>query len=157
MDQLKEWWQQASSKDQLYLVILAGSVGLYILYMAIYSPIKSMRDDQIKLHQAQMASLERVKNLAAQLQQSNASTSSSGGSLDGVIQSSMSRNNLRASGVDSSGKNGVRVRIDSAKFEDLLAWLYELEIKQGMQIKELNVSGSTDAGSVSVNMRLHKD
>ena len=158
MENLKEFWNQQSSRDQLYMVVLGGCVALYILFMVVYKPVKNMRDTQIKQYEGQMASLERIKALAAQYQ---AKTSGKGnqrsGSIDGLVQASLSKNALRASAMDSSGKNTLRVRIESGNFENVLAWLYDIEISQGMQIKDISVAAGETPGTVSINSRIQKD
>lgn len=158
MDNIKEFWNQQSSRDQLYMVILGTCVAIYLLFMAVYQPVKNMRDAQMKTNESTAASLERVKALAAEYIATTASgTNKRGPSLDGVVQSSLSKNSLRASAVDSSGKNSIRVRLENAPFDNMLAWLYDMEVSQGMLIKDVSVAGGASPGTVSVNLRLQKD
>ena len=158
MNEIKQWWEQASARDQLYIVVCGGCLALYIMFMAVYKPVKGMRDSQLKQNQAQMASLERVKNLASQVQNRNKKgNANSGPSIDSLVQASLSKNSLRASAMDSSGRNGVRIRLENAQFESFLAWLHEMEVSQGLRVKDLSVASGGSAGTVTVNLRLHKD
>ena len=157
MNDIKEWWDQASSKDQLYIVICGFCLALYILYMGVFKPVKNMRDSQVRQNQSQMASLERVKELAAQWENRSKTNTGRGPSLDRVVQGSLSKNALRASAMDASGKTGVRVRLDNAKFENVLAWMYDMEVTQGLRVKDLSVAAGANSGTVTINLRLHKD
>ena len=158
MDKIKDWWDQASSKDQLYVVVCGIALLLYILFIGIFKPVKGMRDSQLKSNKAQLASLERVKEMAAQLKQSNEQgTTRQGPSLDRSVQSSLSKNGLRASSMDANGNNGLRIRVENAPFDSMLAWLYDLEVSQGLIMKDISVAAGSSPGTVSVNLRILKE
>ena len=157
MQALKEWWSEASTKDQIYLLVCAICVGLYILYMGVYSPIKHMRDTQAKQVTVQLANLEEMKRLAAQLKAAKTTDTQTGPALDSEIQNLLSKQGIRASGLDASGKTGVRVRLEDASFDKFVAWLYEVEVTKGIIVKDLSVVSGGASGTVNVNMRLEQN
>ena len=157
MDNIREWWNQTSSRDQIYLLICGMCLALFIMYMGIYKPVTGMRDSQLKRNQAQLGALERVKQMAAQWKEiSQSGARSSGPTVDSLVQSSLSNNGVRASSIDGSGRSGVRVRVDEAPFENVAAWLYELEVVKGLRISDLSVASGKRPGSVAVNLRVKK-
>lgn len=159
MDALKEWWAQASSRDQLFLVFGGGAVGLYILFMVVLAPVQDMRAKQEIKNNALRGSLENVRGLAAQVmaQKSSGGNTNKRGSIENTVQQTVSANGLQVSSMSASGKDGVRLRFDEARFENVLKWLYEMEVKQNFRVKDLSVSSGSNPGLVSVNLRIHKN
>lgn len=158
MENFKEWWNEASTKDQIYLLVCAICVVLYILYMAVYSPVKDMRDSSAKQVTAQLANLEEIKQLAAQLKASKQQGGNrSGPSLDSDIQGLLAKHGIRANQLDASGRNGVRVRLEDAAFETFVAWLYEVEVTKKYRVKDMSVTSGSAPGSVNVSLRLERE
>lgn len=157
IEAFKEWWSNASSKDQIYLVVGVVCLVLYILFMGVLSPMYDKRDMQVRSHQTSIATLAKVKELAVQIKESNGSGGGSGVSVVDLVDSSLRSHGLRLSNMQPSGRSDVRVRLDEVAFNSMLAWLHEMEIEKGLQIKDLNVSDSSTTGMVSVTLRLHLD
>ncbi len=159
MDSVKEWWSQASSRDQLSLVFGGGFVIIYILYMGVLKPVQNMRIKEETRNRALQGSLENVRSLAAQVAATKKTNGKSDrrGSLENIVQQTVSAKGLRVASMSASGKDGVRMRFDEANFPKVLEWLYEMELTHGFRIKDLNVAAGTSQGLVSVNLRLHKN
>ena len=157
MEALKDWWNNATSREQLYLLVGGICVAICLVYVILYKPITGMRDKQLRINNAQLASLERVRELAGQVQAlNNTSDANTGPRIDQLVQRSLSANLLRAAALDASGRNGVRIRLENAPFDRVVAWLHELEITQGVQIKDLTVAAGKQQGQVTINMRVQK-
>jgi len=159
MDAFNEWWEQASTRDQLALLIGGGFLVIYILFMAVLSPVSEMREKELIKNNALRASLENVRELAAKVvaRTNGGAKVSQGASIENVVQQSVSTHGLDVASMNASGKTGVRLRFEEARFENVLKWLYEMEVGQNMKIKDLSVATSSTAGLVTVNLRLHKD
>ena len=158
MNQFKQWWYQASSRDQLMLIAGAVFIVVYLLFVAVLGPVKEMRDTEVLRNTAQRASLERVKELAAKVMEQN--SANAGGqqqsSIESIVQRSLGPNNMQVSSMDSSGNNGLRLRFDEVPFDNALKWLHEMEVTQGLQIQDLAVSPTNNPGMVSVNLRMQQ-
>ena len=159
IDQIKAWWGQASSRDQLSIVILGFCLSLYFLYAALLKPAWEMRDKQITSNNSQLAALERVRDLAAQWANRGGGSSRSrgGGSLVEIVDNSLRQNKLRLNNMQPSGSNAVRLRLEAVEFNSLIAWLNQMETQQQLSIKEISIAGSKDAGLVSANLRLQRN
>ena len=66
---VKDWWGQASSRDQLSVIACGVVLAVYIVYIAILSPVQNMAEEQMKTTAAQKVALERVRKLAAQVKE----------------------------------------------------------------------------------------
>lgn len=157
MEAFKEWWAQASSRDQISLVVCAGFVALYILYFTALKPAQEMYRSEQQKNVTMLAALERVRDLAAQVVALEGSGEDSGqrDSIEKVVQQTVSTYSLQVSSMGASGREGVRLRFDNASFEKVLQWLYDIELTHGLQIKDLNVSAASNQGAVNVNLLLH--
>lgn len=158
MNAFKEWWDQNSSRDQLALLLLAVCALLFILYMGILKPVQEKRVTQLQNNQSAQSALKEVREMAALWNNRDANSRENTGhtSIVEIVDTSLRAHNLRLSGMQPSGLNDVRIRLDQANFDHLLAWLHEMEVDQGLQIKDLSVATAGEPGIVSVNLRLHR-
>ncbi len=159
METLKAWWIQAPARDQMALIVGAGFLALYLLFMGVLKPVYDMREKEEIKNRALRDSLENVRVLAAQVMargQSN-DKNSRRRSLENIVQQSVSTNGLQVASMNAAGKNGLRLRFEEAPFEKVLQWLYEMEINNNLKIKDLSVAAASNSGMVSVNLRLQQD
>lgn len=159
MNAFRQWWNQNSSRDQVAILALVICVLLFILFMGILKPIQEKRVTQLRNNQSAMSSLKNVRDMAALWSNRDASRNQNAGrgSIVEIVDTSLREHNLRLSGMQPSGINDVRLRLDQARFDNLLTWLHEMEVNKGLQIKDLSVATAGEPGIVSVNMRLHRD
>jgi len=159
MNEIKAWWDQASSRDQMAVAICGVLVAIYILYAAILKPVVNMRDSQVLKNTAQQQALERVRSMAATwvAHQGSANQSGQQGSIVEMVDGSLRKHELKMSGMQPSGNSDVRLRLEQVPFDNLLAWLYDMEITQRVQVKDISVATGASDGLVSVNLRLHRE
>lgn len=159
MESLKAWWSQASSRDQLSVVVLAACAALFILFQFIYNPVSGMRSEQEQRVASQRDAYDRVKALAdewAAYQQDATQGANRASGIEKVVEASFAKHGLRVSGFDASGRSGIRVRFDSVSYEKFIAWLHDLEINQGLKMKDVSVAGTPSPGVVSASILIHK-
>lgn len=159
MESLKEWWAQASLRDQLSLLVLAICTFLFAMFKFILFPVIEMRENQETRVAAQESAYERVKLLATRWKNRDGNHDFSQGavSVERVVESSFAKHGVRVSGFDASGRTGIRVRFDDVNYENLIAWLYDLEITQNIRLKDVSVVGSSDPGLVSASILIQKN
>lgn len=158
MNEIKAWWEQASSRDQMAIVACGAALAIYILYAAILKPVQASRDKHLQSKVSMTAMLAEVKTLSAQwTTHKRGGSSRSGGSISRKVEDSLRKNSLRFSGMDPIGSDGLRIRLDQANYNNVVAWLNDLEVVQGLQIKDMTLTASSDVGRVSVNLRVYKN
>ena len=114
---------------------------------------------RIKATTSNQQSLGRVQVLARQfeqLAQQSSQASTAGDNLSGLIDASLRGNGMTMSSFIPGTNGEVRVRIDTVASEPLVQWLYDLESKYHIAIRELSITASNDPGQVSINLRLVK-
>ena len=131
-------------------------MGIYLLYMLIWSPLASARDDMLVRNKGVAASLTRVDALVSEvrlLRQSGAGNTSKR-NLTSLINQSTSRMNLQVSRLQPNSRGELQVRLENASFDDILAWLYQMEYSQGLLVREVSLTQSGSAGRVNASIRL---
>ena len=142
------------------IAVLVGAVLLVVLlvWMIIVSPLNRKRDSLIVTTTANQLSLGKVQLLASQYEvlsrQSN--QSGNGGDLSGVIDSSMRESGMNMSSFTPGTNGEARIRVDKVSSDVLMQWLFDLELKHHVSIRELSITATNDVGQVSVNLRLAK-
>jgi general secretion pathway protein M len=142
------------------IAVLVGAVLLVVLlvWMIIVSPLSRKRDSLIVTTTANQLSLGKVQLLASQYEvlsrQSN--QSGNGGDLSGVIDSSMRESGMNMSSFTPGTNGEARIRVDKVSSDVLMQWLFDLELKHHVAIRELSITATNDVGQVSVNLRLAK-
>ena len=156
---MEKWFNNLESREQLLLIVCGFFVGLYLLYLLLWNPIANKRDDLLVQNQSVAQSLGSVRSLAAQyqaLKQSGAAGKSPVRSnLSQIVDTSVARNQLKMNRFQPSSSGDVQVRFENAVFNNIVAWLYELESEYAIEVKELSVTPGAASGLVNVSVRLH--
>lgn len=158
MEKLLHSFSQFNRREQMVLLLCGLFVVFYLLWILLLSPLQQKRDNLLVTNTNIEQSLGRVQLLVRQIEglQQTAQASGSGGDISGLIDTSLRENSLTMSGFQPAAAGEVRVRIDKANSESLMQWLYELESKYHISIRELSITSSNDPGQVAVNVRLLK-
>lgn len=158
MNQLFTFLSRYQRRDQIMLLIGAIAVVIYLVWMLVLSPIQTKRDRLMQTNVAATQSLGRIQIMVAQIQQYRAqgAQASSGDNIMGVVDMGIRGNGLTVSAVNPGGAGDVRVRFERAAYEPLMQWLYEVEFKNGLSIRDLTIAATNDPGLVTVNMRVQK-
>lgn len=156
---MQQWFNSLARKEQLMLLLAAALIFLYVVFYLILAPMSvSVNELNMRNQQAQV-SLNTVKTLAqeyTQLQQSGAGKKTSKANLTRLIDSTVKSNGLTMKRFQPSSSGDVQVRFENAAFNNILAWLYELEHGNGVLIKDLSVSPGSASGFVNVSVRLRQ-
>jgi general secretion pathway protein M len=157
MNQLLNFLNKYSRRDQMLILGCGMAVALYLLWLLVLPPIQNKRDQLLAANVASTQTLGRVQIVAAQIQQArNAGATASTENLSGLIDSTLRANGLSMSGFQPGANGEARVRLDRAAYEPLMQWLYEIEFKQGVTVSDLSIATTNDPGQVTVNLRLQK-
>jgi general secretion pathway protein M len=154
MNDFKQWFLDQSPRDQMMLSVGSVAVVIYILFFLILFPMQADLEKSQKRNLASLQDQQTVLDLAGQVmarQQGGQSTGAQ--NLTSLLNDSTRQFGLRMENVQPSG-NSIRVRLGSSDFNAVLAWLHELEIKQGLQVADLTITADKNPGAVQVNLQL---
>jgi len=74
--------------------------------------------------------------------------------LTSLINQSTARQALQVSRLQPNSRGEIQVRLESAAFDALLAWLYELEYREGLLVREVSITQSGTSGRVNATIRV---
>lgn len=153
---MQAWFARLARREQLSLLVLAVCLVLYLLWVLLWSPLLAMRDRMQAQNTAAAAALVRVDALVAELQQARASSATSGqrSNLAAVINQSTARFGLSINRLQPGNRGDMQVRMEDARFSDLVAWLHHLELAEGLVLGEVAITQAGSAGVVNATIRI---
>jgi type II secretory pathway component PulM len=151
------WFARFDQREQFSLMALALVLGLYLLYMLVWSPLSSKRDALAEQNSRVAASLERVDAMASEvlyLRASGGAENRPRRNLTTLVNQSTGRAGLQVSRLQPNSRGEIQVRLENAAFDDLLVWLHDMEYGQGLLVREVSVTGSGAAGRINATVRI---
>ncbi|MCB1697581.1 MAG: type II secretion system protein M, partial [Halioglobus sp.] len=74
--------------------------------------------------------------------------------LTALVNQSTGRHGLQVSRLQPNSRGDIQVRLENAVFDDLLAWLDELENREGLLVTEVAITQSGTTGRVNATIRI---
>jgi general secretion pathway protein M len=156
---MQQWFNQLKRQEQLLLIALAAVLVIYLIVVLIWRPMATSVDSLRLQNEQSQQSLQQVKQLAAEyklLEQSGTSRSSSKPNLTRLIDGTVKKHQLKMSRFQPSSSGDVQVRFENAGYNNILAWLNELENSHGVLIKDLSITLGAGSGVVNVSVRMRQ-
>lgn len=149
---LGQRWQQLPSRDRLALLGLGVFMLVVLIYLALWQPLqrdlqqsRAWYSQQRELHAYVLAHADQARQLAGQPQQIDAEA------LHGLVTRSAQERGLSIDRVDSDA-SGVQVNLAPAPFNNLLAWLQQLQ-GEGVRFADVSLERG-DNGRVLARLSL---
>lgn len=148
-------YSSLSDKDRLIVNILAVVFSLFLLYQLVISPAfqylnGASRDYKNKLEGYEWMESQKEETKALLTK----SKSEREGSLLSVASNTAKKHNLNFTNFEPDGDERLRLRLENIKFNDLVSWLGELELQQGVSAVDIAMDGGTSSGYVDVRLTL---
>jgi len=161
MNKLFEALARYNRREQTILLVGALAIVLYVLWIAVLSPLQEKREQQVVSNASTSAALARVKVLAGKIQQgerdSAAQSNNNAGNISQLIDTTLQDNGLRMSGFQPGTRGEVRVRLDDVSYSAFMQWLYDIEYQHNVSIQDLSMAASSKPGKVTANVRLRSE
>lgn len=159
---MKAWWNGLNPRERMSLLVGGAVLLLFILYVGVWSPLQgNLR--QLETRAAdQRAQLAWMRGAAAEVRQlraqGGAPVATGGASLLTVVDRSARQGGLGGAlqRVEPDGDTAVRVWLNQAPFNDLLAWLEGLGRKQGVTVSRIAIEHGDKDGLVNVRATLER-
>lgn len=163
IQQIKQWFNSLPAREQW----LVSGTGIFIIvtlfYLIIWEPVHVGLKTELRKQQSQTDILLWMQQAAAEVK-SLRSSGRSGVIRDRdkpatlVIEQTIKNAGLSSSvkKIESSGKNGARVTLDTASFNQILVWLNTLAKHNGIQVVSANIERSDKAGRTNARLTLER-
>ena len=157
---MQQWFNNLQRSEQMILAIGAAVVALYIVFVLLVRPMSAKVDSLQSQNLVAAESLQNVESMAAQyrrLEKTSGGKRRGGANLTRLIDSTVKANQLQMSRFQPSSSGDVQVRFENAAFNNVLAWLNQLENNHGVVVKDLSITPTGASGYVNVSVRLRNN
>ena len=153
---MKEWFAGLNQREQLSLVALGFALGLYFLYMLAWAPLAEHRNRLTLQNQSTAESLQRVDAMVSEITRLRAGgvASTAQRNLTALVNQSTNRYSLQVSRLQPNSRGDIQVRLENAVFDDLVAWLDEIENREGLLVTEVAITRTGSSGRVNASIRI---
>ena len=152
---LERRYRSLSDRDRTLVNILGVALGLFFLYQLVISPAYSYLGDASNKYKNK---LEGYEWMVSKKDETKALLAEKGsdreGSLLSVASNTAKGHNLSFTNFEPEGDERLRLRLENVKFNDLVSWLGELELSQGVSAVDIAMDSGTSAGYVNVRLTL---
>ena len=155
------WYSNLSLRDRNLLIATATLLLITLFYLIVWEPLHQGRDQQqqqLKSQQDIYAWMKSASNEVKTLTRSGTRKIPSKQPIALILESSAKISGIKQhiNKIESSGKNGARVKIDEASFDQLVIWLNTLEQQHSVIITTASLERADKAGMVSARLSFEK-
>ena len=153
---MKQWFTGLTQREQLSLLIMGLAVALYLAFVIVIAPLSQARDRMVVQNRGVAESLQRVEVLVSQILhlRETGNGSSTNLNLTSIVNRSTSSYQLQVNRLQPNSRGELQVRLENAVFDDLIAWLYQVEYKEGLRVLETSITQAGTVGRVNATVRL---
>ena len=153
MEQLKEWWESITQREQQLVMASIVVLGVAVLYWGIWAPLSDkLQDSQEKLTRAE-STLSWTQEKATLLINSGLGKPAKGGNLTRVLNSSARTSGITFSRIVNK-TDQVEVWIANVEFQKFLKWLTLLSNEHGVSVLSVDLSKTEKSGYIKVDRLL---
>ena len=161
LENINLWYSSLPARDRNLLIATVTLLVITLFYLIVWEPIHQGRDQQQQKFKSQQdiyAWMQSASREVMTLKRSGTRKISSKQPIALILENSAKISGLKQhiNKIESSGKNGARVKIDSASFDQLLVWLNTLEQQHSVTIKTASIERSDKAGTISARLSFEK-
>jgi general secretion pathway protein M len=154
MNKLQAWYSGLQEREQRMVSIGGVVVALLVLVLGILMPLQSAVSSAVQRNATKREDLAWMQVNAAEVRASGGQLAQNTGEAPVVLVDRVGReaglaNALR--GTQPNG-NGVRVQLEAAPFDTLVAWLATLDERYGLSIETITVDRAARPGVVNASI-----
>jgi general secretion pathway protein M len=158
LEALNLWYQSLSQRDRTLVIVTSIIMAVALFYLLVWNPVYRGLEQQQQQYKSQQSIMAWMQQAAAEvktLRRSGARTvSRSNQPVSLIIEQSAKvsglKNNLDK--LESSGKEGARVKLDTASFDQMLIWLNTLEKQHGVTVTSASIERAEKSGTVNARL-----
>jgi general secretion pathway protein M len=154
MNKLRTWYAGLEQREQRVVAIGAVTLAVLVLVMGVLLPLQSAVSTSRERNDAKREDLAWMQAHAPEIRAAGAGIAADTGEAPVVLVDRVGReaglsNALR--GTQPSG-DGVRVQLEAAPFDTLIAWLATLDERYGYAVESITVDRAARPGVVNASI-----
>ena len=157
---MKDWLQSLNARERLFVIgggVLVLLVAIYVLGLAPFYKSIDQRSERVAGKTEDLAWMQSVADELSALSASGATpAAATGESLVVLVDRTAREAGLggKVTGQTPTGDAGIRVRLEQAPFDVIVAWFAMLEQRYGIAIESASIDRTADAGLVNASVVL---
>jgi general secretion pathway protein M len=154
MNQLKAWYAKLEAREQRVVAAGGVAVALLVLFGGILWPLESAVSTAVKTQEARREDLAWMRINAPEIQSSAGAVRAPSGEPPVVVVDRIGREAGLGSSLRGTqpSATGVRVQLEAAPFDTLIAWMANLDEQYGLAIESITVDRAAKPGVVNANV-----
>jgi len=152
----RAWYEILAERERRLVLVAGGFVAIALLWLLLVLPLHTITAKRAARVEKKTADLVWMRSMAPQVAaaRSSGSTTSSNESLVVLIDRTARQAGLGSSLRDQSpnGQHSLRLRLESASFDSLVAWLALLQQQHGVAVETANVDVGSAPGLVNASV-----
>ncbi len=160
---MKEWWLTKTPREQMALMLAAGAMFLFLLYLFAWQPFSDAVEQKRSRVKSQQLTLSWMQQQLPEIKAlrgsgNNSNQRGSNEALLTLVDRTAKQRQLRQQiqRIKPQGDKTVQLWVEQASFDALLIWLGELTQQHGVQIDTLNIDRQELPGVINAKLVLQR-
>jgi general secretion pathway protein M len=158
MEQIKVWYRALQPRERLLVVSAGAVVAVFLLIMVLFGPLAislRTRQERVANKQQDLVWMRSVSNSVRMMAASQPS-GMSGESLVVLINRTAQQAGITGALTNQApqGENGIRIRLEGASFDAMVAWLGVLDQQYGIRVDNASMDRGDKIGVVNASLML---
>ena len=152
------WFEQREPREQLALRVLAMALGLTLLWLLIWQPLRHGHQDAVADYQRNSRLKAWIEDNSHAVRGAGKNAARTGAGADWIAQLSRSADGAGVAlrGFSPEGEQAVRIQIEAQPFAEVLGWLQQLESQQGIRVANAEFSSTSSSGLINLRATLKR-
>ena len=152
---MKDMFFNMTRREQIYVLVMVGAVGLWLLFTFALAPASAAREAMKGSNESAINLLARVDAKATELIRIRQEGSTqNNGSLVSAVSRSSELAGLPVRRLQPNSRGEVQVRYEAVDYDDLARWLYQVEMVEGLVVVEASITQAGRSGGVNASVRV---
>jgi general secretion pathway protein M len=154
MNELRAWYAGLQSREQRAVVIGGITVAVLVLVLGILLPLQSAVSSASHRNETKRGDLKWMQVNAPEIRAFGGQLPTDTGEAPVVLVDRVGREAGLASALRGTQPNGtgVRVQLEAAPFDTMVAWLATLDERYGLAIESITVDRTAQPGAVNASI-----
>jgi len=158
MNEIRQWLGGLAPRERNLVYLAAALLGVAVVYFAIVLPVTSAAKQRAARVEQKTADLAWMRQVAPQVMAAAAAGGGTAGSeslvvlVDRTGREAGLGNAIRDQSPD--GAHGLRLQLQGASFDVLVAWLASLQQQYGVRVETAMIGATSAPGLVNASLTL---
>jgi general secretion pathway protein M len=156
MQRLLKWYQGLAEREQ-HFVLIGGIAAIVVVLAGVILPLNGSISQARARVATKQVDLAFIQNALPQLQAAGPAVNAATPDTIVVLIDTSARESGLGKSLSSSqptGDGGVRLRLDHAPFDGIVAWLARLSQQHGVRVESAEVEAAGEPGLVNAGLVL---